>query len=132
MLAERLPRYYAALTVPLLGESPEFLAGYEEAARSARGRVLVVALVNATAEAAPELRSRNAELLRELTRSAEHVFAQAWLARTSDFDLLSSIARAKATSYRGDRAWGWPAKHAGDLALSLCWPGVRSSCRSCA
>jgi hypothetical protein len=68
--ARRVPKlsgpFYAALMVPAFAESEALLDGYRSAARAARGRVLLVLVVNAPPEASAEQREANAALLRSL------------------------------------------------------------------
>jgi hypothetical protein len=68
--ARRVPKlsgpFYAALMVPAFAESEALLDGYRSAARAARGRVLLVLVVNAPPEASAEQREANAVLLRSL------------------------------------------------------------------
>lgn len=122
-LADRLPSYYAALTVPLLGESPAFLDGYRDAGRGAAGRVLVVAVVNASSETSPELREQNAKLLRTL--GAEAGPDAAWLspsavlAKSPEFDVLLVDRSSVGRELPRRQGVGLARKIAGDLALAL-------------
>jgi hypothetical protein len=118
-LAERLPHYYAALTVPLLGESSEFLAGCAEALSAARGRVLLVAVINAAIETSTELRAQNAGLLRELTREAQPLSPSAWLVPEANFDLLLLDRSSVGLELPRRQGVGLARKLAGDVALSL-------------
>jgi len=56
-------KHAAVLVVPALGEAKALLDGFRAAARGALGRVLLVLVVNATVDGAPELRRANDRLL---------------------------------------------------------------------
>ncbi|HWA71464.1 MAG TPA: hypothetical protein VG937_04000 [Polyangiaceae bacterium] len=119
-LAEALSdRYFAALGVPLLGESHAFLEGYRAAARQAPGRVLIVAVVNATVATAPELRAQNGALLQQLCRGARALSEHAFFERHAEFDLLTLDRSSPGRELPERQGVGLARKIAGDLLLAM-------------
>ncbi len=95
LMASRLACYHAVLVVPAMGESIELLNGYQDACAAARGRVLVVLVVNASDTTEPRWLDANQVLLETLTRRAAFVHDGAMLSHEPRFDLLT-IARSSA------------------------------------
>jgi hypothetical protein len=119
-LAEALEgRYFAALGVPVLAEPLTFLDGYRAAAREAPGRVLVVAVVNATRATAPALREQNEALLPELCRGARALSHHAFFQRHAEFDLLTLDRGSSGRELPERQGVGLARKIAGDLLLAL-------------
>lgn len=119
-LAAALPgSYFAALTVPLLAESPAFLDGYRLAARSAPGRALIIAVVNATSATPAELRAQNAALLRELCHEAQKLSDAVFFSRQPDFELLILDRSSPGHELPDRQGVGLARKLAGDVALAL-------------
>lgn len=127
--------YAAAIVVPLCREEATFLAGYENAFRAARGRVLLIAVVNGAEGASAETHARNSSLLAALAHrfegtvlSAAGVTAGAWLGQAENFDCLC-LDRASAGKLlpRGEGV-GLARKIGADLAAALCIRG-RVACQ---
>ncbi|MFZ5891081.1 MAG: hypothetical protein ACOY0T_08520 [Myxococcota bacterium] len=95
--ANQLPaipgRFFSALVVPAFAESPALLDGFRRAGRAARGRMLVVLVVNTPSNASAEQREQNAALLAELRSRAQKARAQTghafmFFAEEPEFSLL--------------------------------------------
>jgi hypothetical protein len=115
-------RFAASLVVPALAESPELVGGYRAAARQANGRVLVVLIVNATANASSELRAENSRLIEAWTegragcvRVAPGVHSIA----DSDFELLVVDRSSPGRELPPKQGVGLARKIGLDLALAL-------------
>ena len=118
-LAELIPEEYAALlVVPALGESPELIEGYRGAAKALRGgRLLVALVVNARANAAPELAARNHELLKAFERGRE--LPRARLFSDPDFDVLAIDRASRGNELPPKQGVGLARKIGMDLGLAL-------------
>lgn len=120
-------RYHAALVVPAYRERPGFLDGYRAALESARGRVLVIVVVNAASPVALESWPEHAALLVCLRGDAARTLAStppAFLARHGHFDLLG-IDRAHPDHCFPEREGVGLARRIGcDLALAAIADGL--------
>lgn len=128
LLAEGLPGpYRAALCVPVLGESPDFLDGYGDALAAAGGRVLLVVVVNASVETAASLREQNATLVAGLSAGAEWLSPAAALLRRPGVDLLLIERSGAGRELPAREGVGLARKIGGDLALAVFARGALDS-----
>lgn len=115
-------RYRAALVVPAFRERSGWLAGYRAALEGARGRVLVIVVVNAAEEQALAHQTRHRELLEVLRGpDARRVSSAppAWLACHGPYDVLA-IDRASPEFCLPPRQGVGLARRIGtDVALAL-------------
>jgi hypothetical protein len=115
-------RYRVVLVVPAFREPPSLLDGYLEAAASARGRVLIIVVVNAARACAEESWPEHRALLEGLACArAERLSSEppAWLARGEACDVLA-IDRASPEFCFPDKQGVGLARRIGcDLALAL-------------
>lgn len=120
-------RYHAALVVPAYREPPAFVEGFRAALESARGRVLVIVVVNAAAPVARESWPEHAALLACLRGDAASTLAStppAFLARHGHFDVLA-IDRAHPDHCFPEREGVGLARRIGcDLALAAIAGGL--------
>ncbi|HEY3256945.1 MAG TPA: hypothetical protein VGJ91_23475, partial [Polyangiaceae bacterium] len=127
LASELTERYLAALVVPVCGEAPSLLDGFQNALSRAKERVLVVLVVNATDAASAPIHAENARLLAHLAarfpaaRAIAHagVGAQAWLGRADDHDLLWLDRASSGTRLPAREGVGMARKLGGDLAVAL-------------
>lgn len=128
-------RYLAVLVVPVCGESPALLDGFQSALSRANGRVLLVLVVNATDGASPSVHAENQRLLSHL--AAAHPAARAighpgvgtrgWLAQTEHCDLLWLDRASAGARLPAREGVGMARKLGGDLAAAL-WARGQLSC----
>lgn len=118
-LALSLPRYEAAFTVPVLGESSSLLAGYAAAAAAVKGRVLLVLVVNASVECDASLRAQNDELLHALRRESSNAEPRIFLAERAGFDVLVVDRSSPGREVPRREGVGLARKIGGDLLLAL-------------
>jgi len=120
--------YAAALVVPLHGEEPRFLDDLEPALSSATGRVLLIAVVNATDDAPSPVHEQNQRVLhelgarllpaQELTPVASSP-AAATLGRVGRFDLLLVDRARDGRRLPRSQGVGLARRIGMDLALAL-------------
>lgn len=128
-------RYLAALVVPVCGEAPSLLDGFRVALSRARGRVLMVLVVNATDAASRAIHTENQRLLSHLgvlfpearAISKEGVTARAWLAHAEQHDLLWLDRASPAARLPPREGVGLARKLGGDLAAAL-WARGQLQC----
>jgi hypothetical protein len=114
--------YRAVLVVPAFREPPGMLQGYVRAALGARGRVLVVVVVNAAVSAARETWSMHRELLADLVgEHAERVSSAppAWLGRHAAFDVLAIDRASPGHCFPDKQGVGLARRIGCDLGLAL-------------
>jgi hypothetical protein len=126
-------RYWGAvLIVPVLGEAASFLDGYRAACQNARGRTLLVVVLNAHERAGEVMRTANAELVRVFAERFHGWISlgagsNARLASGGDFDLLLIERWQAASTLPSAGAVGHARKLGNDVALVLMTLGkVRS------
>jgi hypothetical protein len=114
--------YRAVLVVPAFREPPGMLPGYMRAAAGARGRVLVIVVVNAPRSGARESWGMHHELLAHLVGERAELISSsppAWLGRHEAFDVLA-IDRASPEHCFPDKQGVGLARRIGcDLGLAL-------------
>jgi hypothetical protein len=115
-------RYQSVLVVPAFRERPGFLQQFAAALAGARGRVLVIVVVNAAAPRAKETWPEHEALLAELRRAPAHAVSTApplWLSQRGAYDVLS-IDRASPQHCFADKEGVGLARRIGcDVALAL-------------
>ncbi|MEI9949193.1 MAG: hypothetical protein WDO74_09465 [Pseudomonadota bacterium] len=135
-LANELPeRYLAALVVPVCGEDPSLLDGFQNALSRATERVLLVLVVNATDAGSAAIHAENQRLLAQLealfpARRAiahESVGTRGWLARAEHHDLLWLDRARPGARLPAREGVGMARKLGGDLA-ALLWARGQLSC----
>ncbi|MEI9941810.1 MAG: hypothetical protein WDO69_31740 [Pseudomonadota bacterium] len=128
-------RYQAALIVPVCGEAPSLLDGFQPALSRATGRVLLILVVNATDAASAEIHAENQRLLAHLAArftapraiTHEHVAARGWLGRAEHHDLLWLDRATPGVRLPPREGVGMARKLGGDLAAAL-WSRGQLSC----
>lgn len=119
--ASRVPSlpgpFYAALVVPAFAEAETLLDGYRNAARAARGRVLVVLVVNAPEGAAPEQLAANTALLKRLRPTAGE--APEFVVEQDDFTLLVVDRSSPGREIPSKQGVGLARKIGADIALCV-------------
>lgn len=122
-LADRIPaRYHAVLVVPALDEPPELLEGFRAALRGARGRVLVVVVINASSQATDQQRRGNQKLwsaLQSIDSGAEAIAQHALLVSGPDADWLALDRFSPDRELPRNQGVGLARKLGADLGLSL-------------
>jgi hypothetical protein len=127
--------YSACLVVPVCGEAPSLLDGFQVALEQAAGRVLLVLVVNATESANAETHACNRQLRGALElrfperRSLREVgvSAEATLGRAARYDVLW-LDRANPGAYIPEREGvGTARKIGGDFAAAL-WARGQIAC----
>ena len=110
------------LVVPALAEAPTFLQGFEAAITRARGRVLVIVVVNAAAQAKTELHAANLALVKALHHAGTVLAEPAeglCLVEAQEMDLLV-VDRGQAPRFLPPKQGVGLARKIGfDLALGL-------------
>ena len=127
--------YLAALVVPVCGEAPSLLAGFERALSAAQERVLLLLVVNATDAASAQVHAENERLLAHLagqfptrrTLAAEEVGTRGWLGRAQNYDLLWLDRASVGARLPAREGVGMARKLGGDLA-ALLWARGQLSC----
>jgi hypothetical protein len=127
--------YLAVLVVPVQGESPNLLAGFEAALAQAPGRVLLVLVVNATDSASASTHAENQRLLAHLARqfpgqrrlSHAGVMTHAWLGQGESHDLLW-IDRASVGARLPAREGVGTARKLGCDLAALLWTRAQVLC----
>ena len=135
LTSELAERYLAALVVPVCGEAPSLLAGFERALSSANERVLLLLVVNATDAASATIHAENQRLLAHLagafperrTLAHESVGTRAWLGRAEHHDLLWLDRASSGARLPAREGVGMARKLGGDLA-ALLWARGQLSC----
>ena len=127
--------YLAALVVPVCGEAPSLLDGFQHALSRAAGRVLLVLVVNATDAASATIHEDNQRLLahlearfpdrRAITR--EDVGTRGFLGSAEHHDLLWLDRAGPGARLPAREGVGMARKLGGDLAAAL-WKSGRLSC----
>jgi hypothetical protein len=128
-------RYLAALVVPVCGEAPSLLAGFERALSAAKERVLLLLVVNATEAASANVQADNQRLLAHLAgefsarRALTHdrVATRGWLARAEHHDLLWLDRASVGARLPAREGVGMARKLGGDLA-ALLWARGQLNC----
>ena len=127
--------YLAALVVPVCGESPSLLDGFQQALAQAPGRVLLVLVVNARNSASPLVHAENQRLLDHLTShfpqrravTCSGVSTLGVLGQASNYDVLW-LDRASVGARLPEREGvGTVRKLGGDLAVAL-WARGQIAC----
>jgi hypothetical protein len=136
LLARELSeRYLAALVVPVCGEAPSLLDGFQRALSGAAERVLLLLVVNATDAASAAIHAENQRLLSHLSalfpaaRAIAHggIGTKAWLGRAARYDLLWLDRASSGARLPAREGVGLARKLGGDLAASL-WARGQLSC----
>ncbi|HET7541411.1 MAG TPA: hypothetical protein VFK05_16155 [Polyangiaceae bacterium] len=120
-------RYLAALVVPVCGEAPSLLDGFQSALSAAAERVLLILVVNATDAASAAIHAENQRLLSHLqglyprpsALTHEAISARAWLARAETHDLLWLDRASPGVRLPPREGVGLARKLGGDLAAAL-------------
>jgi len=120
-------RYLAALVVPVCGEAPSLLDGFQSALNAAPGRVLAILVVNATDAADAAIHAENQRLLACLesrfpaAHSIVHdeVIARARLAHAERYDLLWLDRASEGRRFPPREGVGLARKLGCDLAAAL-------------
>jgi hypothetical protein len=121
-------QYSAVLAVPLYGEDASFLEGLAPACMAAPGRVLLIAVVNATDEAPAEVAQKNQLLVQRLSERlgarqelapVEGSPATAVLGRPSSFDLLLIDRASEGRRLPPGEGVGLARRIGADLSLAL-------------
>jgi len=128
-------RYQAALVVPVCGEAPSLLDGFQSALSRAKERVLLVLVVNATDAASRSIHAENQRLLAQLAATFEaraaiahdSVATRGWLARAEHHDLLWLDRASEGARLPAREGVGMARKLGGDLAAAL-WARGQLSC----
>jgi hypothetical protein len=135
-LASALSEHYlAALVVPVCGEAPSLLDGFQDALSRAKGRVLLVLVVNATDAASSWIHAENQRLLAHLEATFpaplaiahEDVRTRCWLGHAEHHDLLWLDRASADTRLPAREGVGMARKLGGDLAAAL-WARGHLSC----
>ena len=135
-LAGELPaRYLAALVVPVCGEAPSLLDGFQDALSRATERVLLVLVVNATEAGSASIHAENQRLLAELAArfpgrraiAHESVGTRGWLGHAEHYDLLWLDRASPGARLPAREGVGMARKMGGDLAAWL-WARGQLSC----
>jgi hypothetical protein len=134
-------QYSATLAVPLHGESERFLDGLAPACAAAEGRVLLIAVVNATDDASPDVTRENELLLERLSarlgprqelEPVEGSPASAVLGRPASFDLLLIDRASEGKRLPPGEGVGLARRIGADVALALhARGGARSRWLAC-
>ncbi|HKO49249.1 MAG TPA: hypothetical protein VJV79_16060 [Polyangiaceae bacterium] len=120
-------RYLAALVVPVCGEAPSLLDGFQSALSRATERVLLVLVVNASDASSASIHVENQRLLAHLEATfparrpftGEGVATRGWLARAESHDLLWLDRASPGARLPARQGVGMARKLGGDLAASL-------------
>ena len=135
LACELSDRYLAALVVPVCGEEPSLLDGFQSALARAKERVLVILVVNATDAASPAIHTENQRLLAHLSAlfpasrriARQDVETRAWLGRAEHHDLLWLDRASVGARLPPREGVGMARKLGGDLAAAL-WGRGQLSC----
>jgi hypothetical protein len=136
LLASALGEHYlAALVVPVCGEAPSLLDGFQSALERAKERVLLVLVVNATDAAGSSIHRENQRLLGQLAAicpapvaiAHERVGTRGWLGRAEHHDLLWLDRASAGARLPAREGVGMARKLGGDLAAAL-WARGQLSC----
>jgi hypothetical protein len=121
-------QYSATLAVPLYGEDESFLDGLAPACAAAAGRVLLIAVINAADDTAPEATRKNEQLLERLSArlgprqeldSVDGSPASAVLGRPGSFDLLLIDRASEGRRLPPGEGVGLARRIGADVALAL-------------
>jgi hypothetical protein len=114
-------RYLAALVVPAFREAPGLLSRYQAALASARGRVLVIVVVNAARPHAAESWPAHRDLIADLRGSTARQLGseQCWLARHPASDVLVLDRAHPERCFPVGQGVGLARRIGCDLALAL-------------
>jgi len=135
LVAAMSESYLAALVVPVCGEAPSLLDGFEAALVQAPGRVLLVLVVNATDAADPHLHAENQRLLGHLAArfpgrrpiALPGVGTKAYLGRAQNHDLLWLDRASLGARLPERQGVGTVRKLGSDLAVAL-WAAGQIAC----
>ena len=135
LAGELSERYLAALVVPVCGEAPSLLDGFQNALSRAPERVLLVLVVNATDASSAAIQSENQRLLAHLAATfparraitREGVGTWGWLGSAEHHDLLWLDRASPGACLPAREGVGMARKLGGDLAASL-WARGQLSC----
>ncbi len=128
-------RYLAALVVPVCGEAPSLLDGFEAALSRVAERALLILVVNATDAATDEIHAENQRLLGHLAKlfpaaralSQDGMVARAWLGHAEHHDLLWLDRASAGARLPAREGVGLARKLGGDLAAAL-WAREQLRC----
>jgi hypothetical protein len=127
-------RYLAALVVPVCGEAPALLDGFQNALSRAKERVLLILVVNATDAASSSIHAENQRLLAHLAMtlpasvvSHDSVGTRGFLGHAEQYDLLWLDRASPRVRLPPREGVGMARKLGGDLAAAL-WARGQLSC----
>lgn len=127
--------YLAALVVPVCGEAPSLLEGFQSALAHAPGRVLLILVVNATDSRSAQTHAENQRLISYLAAyfpeqraiAQPAVTARAVLGRAPNYDLLWLDRASPGVRLPEREGVGTARKLGGDLAARL-WASGQIEC----
>jgi len=120
-------RYLASLVVPVCGEAPSLLDGFQSALARAPERALLILVVNATDAASDAIHAENQRLLTHLSQlfptahaiTHEGVTTRAWLGHAEHYDLLWLDRASLGVRLPPREGVGLARKLGGDVAAAL-------------
>jgi len=136
LASELTERYLAALIVPVCGEAPSLLDGFEDALSRAPERVLLILVLNATDAGSATIHAENQRLLAHLEAkfparraiARDSVETRGWLGHAEHHDLLWLDRASPGVRLPAREGVGMARKLGGDLAAAL-WARGQLSCR---